>query len=314
MAPNADIAEKDHLWMALFYIPIIDILVASLTARDAARYMEAYRSAIEAIGRRELAESIFEAPSISVKLSALHPRFEQAQRQRVLRELTPRLLELAQFAMSNRMAMTVDTEEADRLMLTLDVFSAVLLDPSLKGWNGLGLALQTYQKRAPAVIDLLAALAQRSGQRIPVRLVKGAYWDSEVKHAQVEGVEVHMGVTGRDRRVEITGPVSRKMVINALNSGAKTYMADFEDSHAPTWEGTIEGQINLIDAVDGTISFVSPEGKSYRLAEKTATLIVRPRGWHLVEKHVLVDGAPVSASLFDFVRRLDAVKDFLGLE
>ncbi|MGD8346678.1 MAG: proline dehydrogenase family protein, partial [Lysobacterales bacterium] len=160
---------------------------AALTARDAARYMEAYRSAIEAIGRRERPESIFEAPSISVKLSALHPRFEQAQRQRVLRELTPRLLELAQFAMSNRMAMTVDTEEADRLMLTLDVFSAVLLDPSLKGWNGLGLALQTYQKRAPAVIDLLAALAQRSGQRIPVRLVKGAYWDSEVKHAQVEG-------------------------------------------------------------------------------------------------------------------------------
>ena len=160
---------------------------AALTARDADRYMEAYRSAIAAIGRRERSENIFEAPSISVKLSALHPRFEQAQRQRVLRELTPRLLELAQFAMSHRMAMTVDTEEAGRLMLTLDVFSAVLLDPNLKGWNGLGLALQTYQKRAPAVIDLLAALSRRSGQRIPVRLVKGAYWDSEVKHAQVEG-------------------------------------------------------------------------------------------------------------------------------
>ena len=104
----------------------------------------------------------------------------------------------------------------------------------------------------------------------------------------------------RDRRVEITGPVDRKMVINALNSGARTYMADFEDSHAPTWEGTIEGQINLRDAVDGNIDFVSPEGKEYRLGDQLATLIVRPRGWHLVEKHVHVDGKPISGSLFDF--------------
>ena len=104
----------------------------------------------------------------------------------------------------------------------------------------------------------------------------------------------------QDRRVEITGPVDRKMVINALNSGAKTYMADFEDSHCPTWSGTIEGQINLRDAVDGTISFTSPDGKHYALNDQTAVLIVRPRGWHLVEKHVLVDGRPVSGSLFDF--------------
>ena len=104
----------------------------------------------------------------------------------------------------------------------------------------------------------------------------------------------------QDRRVEITGPVDRKMVINALNSGASAYMADFEDSHSPTWEDTIQGQINLVDAVKGTIEFVSPEGKQYRLGDKTATLIVRPRGWHLVEKHVHVDGHPISASLFDF--------------
>jgi malate synthase len=104
----------------------------------------------------------------------------------------------------------------------------------------------------------------------------------------------------RDRRVEITGPVDRKMIINALNSGARVFMADFEDSHAPTWRGTIEGQINLRDAVRGTISYVSPEGKAYQLNPKRATLMVRPRGWHLVEKHVLVDGEPVSASLFDF--------------
>ena len=161
---------------------------AALTAADSERYMDAYREAIEAIGSRDKTDDIFSAPSISVKLSALHPRFEADQRSRVLRELTPRLLELAQLAMANRIALTVDTEEADRLMLTLEVFSAVLQDRSLAGWNGLGLALQTYQKRAHAVIDMLAGLSSKTGQRIPVRLVKGAYWDTEIKHAQVEGL------------------------------------------------------------------------------------------------------------------------------
>jgi len=160
---------------------------AALTSKDSDRYLQAYRAAISAIGKRQRPEDIFAAPSISVKLSALHPRFEQGQRDRVLRELTPRLFELAQLAMANRMALTVDTEEADRLMLTLDVFAAVLRERDLAGWNGFGLALQTYQKRASAVIDWLADLSVQTGQRIPVRLVKGAYWDSEIKHAQVEG-------------------------------------------------------------------------------------------------------------------------------
>jgi len=105
----------------------------------------------------------------------------------------------------------------------------------------------------------------------------------------------------RDRRVEITGPVDRKMIINALNSGANVFMADFEDSNAPTFANLVEGQANLQDAVRRTIRFVQPDtGKEYRLAERTATLVVRPRGWHLEEKHVLVDGEPCSASLFDF--------------
>jgi len=104
----------------------------------------------------------------------------------------------------------------------------------------------------------------------------------------------------QDRRVEITGPVDRKMIINALNSGASIFMADFEDSHAPTWAATIEGQINLRDAVNRAITFDSPEGKRYRLNDKTAVLLVRPRGWHLNEKHATLDGQPVSASLFDF--------------
>ena len=104
----------------------------------------------------------------------------------------------------------------------------------------------------------------------------------------------------QDRRVEITGPVERKMIINALNSGAKVFMADFEDAFSPTWEGTIQGQINLRDAINGTISYLSPEGKQYRLNEKTAVLLVRPRGWHLLEKHVEIDGKPISGGIFDF--------------
>jgi malate synthase len=104
----------------------------------------------------------------------------------------------------------------------------------------------------------------------------------------------------RDRRVEITGPTDRKMVINALNSGANMFMADFEDSSTPTWDNLIQGQINMRDAVRGTITFTSPDSKQYKLNDKTATLLVRPRGWHLTEKHLLVDGEPMSGSLFDF--------------
>lgn len=104
----------------------------------------------------------------------------------------------------------------------------------------------------------------------------------------------------QDRRVEITGPVDRKMVINALNSGAKVFMADFEDAHSPTWEATIQGQANVRDAIGRTITFTSPEGKDYKLNEKTAVLLMRPRGWHLNEKHVLIDGTQISGSLFDF--------------
>ncbi|MGA2600136.1 MAG: malate synthase A [Bryobacteraceae bacterium] len=104
----------------------------------------------------------------------------------------------------------------------------------------------------------------------------------------------------QDRRVEITGPVDRKMIINALNSGANVFMADFEDSNSPTWRNTMEGQVNLHHAVLGGIEYTSPEGKQYSVGEKPAVLFVRPRGWHLVEKHVSIDGQPISASLFDF--------------
>jgi len=103
----------------------------------------------------------------------------------------------------------------------------------------------------------------------------------------------------QDRRVEITGPVDRKMMINALNSGARVFLADFEDALAPTWDNLLQGQLNLIDAVEGTITLESPE-RTYRLNERIATLILRPRGWHLSEKHLWIDRSPMSASLFDF--------------
>jgi malate synthase len=109
-----------------------------------------------------------------------------------------------------------------------------------------------------------------------------------------------VGADIQDRRVEITGPVDRKMIINALNSGAKVFMADFEDANTPRWENNIQGHINLRDAIRRRIDYVSPEGKAYRLNDRTATLFVRPRGWHLPEKHVLVDGHPISGGIFDF--------------
>ena len=164
---------------------------AALTAADARRYFEAYHSAIGEIGAapRTAGDDIFSAPSISVKLSALHPRYEYSQVDRVLRELTPRVLELAEHAKQSDIAMTIDAEEADRLELSLQVFERVFRDAGLDGYNGLGLAVQTYQRRASDVFRYLQGLAHDVGRRIPVRLVKGAYWDTEIKHAQELGLD-----------------------------------------------------------------------------------------------------------------------------
>ena len=164
----------------------------ALTTTDALRYLQAYRDAIHAIGKSGpggtfVAKEMFGAPSISVKLSALHPRYEHAKRNRVFAELIPRVIELAQLAKSYGIGFTIDAEEADRLELSLDVVAGAYVDTSLDGWEGYGLAIQAYQKRAPEVIDFIADLARRGGRRIPVRLVKGAYWDSEIKRAQVDG-------------------------------------------------------------------------------------------------------------------------------
>jgi RHH-type proline utilization regulon transcriptional repressor/proline dehydrogenase/delta 1-pyrroline-5-carboxylate dehydrogenase len=160
----------------------------AFTAADAARYLEAYRQAIRAIGSGGPYPDVFAAPSISVKLSALHPRYELAKRARVHAELVPRVLELAQLAKSQGIGFTIDAEESERLELSLDVIAGAFADRSLDGWEGYGLAVQAYQKRAPFVLDFLVDLARRTGRRMPVRLVKGAYWDSEIKKAQMEGL------------------------------------------------------------------------------------------------------------------------------
>src|SRR5499425_2447686 len=156
------------------------------TGADAERYFASYAHAIDAIAAS--AGDSANRPGISVKLSALHPRFEAVSRHRVLTELVPRVLELARKARDLDLNFTVDAEEADRLELTLDVIAAVLADASLRGWDGFGLAVQAYQKRAPAVIDWLDAAARRLRRRLTVRLVKGAYWDSEIKRAQERGL------------------------------------------------------------------------------------------------------------------------------
>src|SRR6516162_2296389 len=162
---------------------------AAHTAADAAGYANAYDSAIAAIGGSAGRRAVVEAPGISIKLSALHPRCEMAQRDRVLSELSPILLDLARHTKKVGIGLTIDAEEADRLDLLLDLFEAVALAPDLAGWDGLGFAVQAYQKRALPLIDWLADLARRSGRRLMVRLVKGAYWDSEIKRTQERGLD-----------------------------------------------------------------------------------------------------------------------------
>ena len=159
----------------------------ALTTPDGERYYRAYVDAIKALGGRGPFKDILDAPSISIKLSALHPRYEVAKRARVHAELTPKLLALAQLAKAQGICLTVDAEEADRLELSLEIIAAVHADPSLADWQGFGLAVQAYQKRAPFVIDWLAEQAKKVAQRFCVRLVKGAYWDSEIKRAQEGG-------------------------------------------------------------------------------------------------------------------------------
>jgi RHH-type proline utilization regulon transcriptional repressor/proline dehydrogenase/delta 1-pyrroline-5-carboxylate dehydrogenase len=161
---------------------------AARTMKDAERYFASYVNAIAAIGKASKGKGIIAGPGISIKLSALHPRYEFAQEDRVMKELVPQVVALAQAAKKAGIGCTIDAEEAERLDLSLDIIEAVAADPSLKDWDGLGLAIQAYQKRCLPLIDWLADCARRNRRRLMVRLVKGAYWDSEVKWSQERGL------------------------------------------------------------------------------------------------------------------------------
>ncbi len=161
---------------------------AALTADDARKYFAAFETAIHAIGKASNGAGIYAGPGMSIKLSALHPRYSRAKRERVLAELLPAVARLAQLARSYDIGINIDAEEADRLDLSLDILEALAGDPALAGWNGLGFVVQSYLKRSRAVIDWLIDLSRRHERRLMVRLVKGAYWDSEIKRAQVDGL------------------------------------------------------------------------------------------------------------------------------
>ena len=162
---------------------------AALTELDAANYYASYEDAIHAIGRASNGRGICQGPGISIKLSALHPRYSRAQHARVMQQLLPRLKALVLLAKKYAIGLNIDAEEADRLELSLDLMQAMAFDPELAGFDGIGFVVQAYQKRCPFVIDYLIDLARRSGRKFMVRLVKGAYWDAEIKRAQVDGLD-----------------------------------------------------------------------------------------------------------------------------
>ena len=158
--------------------------------------------------------------------------------------------------------------------------------------------VELHKKFNARRMELLAARAARDAELRAGKLPNFLESTRDIRESKWQVVPIPPAL--QDRRVEITGPVDRKMIINALNCGANVFMADFEDANSPTWHNAVDGQINVRDAVRRTISFQNPDGKQYKLNEKIATLLIRPRGWHLVEKHALVDGEVMSGGLFDF--------------
>jgi len=208
---------------------------AARTMADAERYHTAYRRAIAAIGKAAAARPIAAAPGISVKLSALHPRYEMAQHGRVVRELLPSLLALARDARAAGIGFTIDAEEADRLEPSLDLVEALALAPDLAGWDGLGLAVQAYQKRALAVVDWLADLALRAPRRLMLRLVKGAYWDSEIKRAQERGLDSYPVFTRK-----VATDVSYLACAKRMIAAGEAFYPQFATHNAHTLAAIIE--------------------------------------------------------------------------
>ncbi|HKX07122.1 MAG TPA: bifunctional proline dehydrogenase/L-glutamate gamma-semialdehyde dehydrogenase PutA [Stellaceae bacterium] len=208
---------------------------AARTAADARRYFESYEAAITAIGTAVGGADVFAAPGISVKLSALHPRYEEAQRERALKELTPLVLTLARHAKAKGIGFTVDAEESERLDLSLDIIEVLALDPALAGWDGFGLAIQAYQKRCLPLIDWLSDLARRARRRLMVRLVKGAYWDSEIKRSQERGLAGYPVFTRK-----VATDVSYLACVRRLLAAPDAFYAQFATHNAHTLAAILE--------------------------------------------------------------------------
>ncbi|MBB3064444.1 bifunctional proline dehydrogenase/L-glutamate gamma-semialdehyde dehydrogenase PutA [Limibacillus halophilus] len=208
---------------------------AARTMADAERYFESYRKAIAAIGKAGKGKSVADSPGISVKLSALHPRYEFSQRDRVMKELMPRLLQLAVEAKELDIGLTVDAEEVDRLDLSLDVIEAVSSSSEIKGWHGYGLAIQGYQKRARPLIDWLADMAKRHKRQLMVRLVKGAYWDTEIKRSQERGLPGYPVFTRK-----VNTDVSYLACARALLADPKAFYPQFATHNAHSVASVLE--------------------------------------------------------------------------
>jgi RHH-type proline utilization regulon transcriptional repressor/proline dehydrogenase/delta 1-pyrroline-5-carboxylate dehydrogenase len=208
---------------------------AARTAADAEHYHVAYRDAIAAISGAAGGGDLMARPGISIKLSALHPRYELAQRRRLQAELYPRVLELLQAARAGAIAVTIDAEEADRLEPSLDLFERLAAAPELAGWDGLGLAVQAYQKRAIHIIAWIEALAARERRRIPVRLVKGAYWDTEIKRTQEQGLDDYPVFTRK-----LATDVSYLACARRLLAGGTAFYPQFATHNAQTLGSIIE--------------------------------------------------------------------------
>ncbi|HUK11554.1 MAG TPA: bifunctional proline dehydrogenase/L-glutamate gamma-semialdehyde dehydrogenase PutA [Stellaceae bacterium] len=208
---------------------------AARTAADARRYFESYEEAISALGAAVEGRGVVDAPGISVKLSALHPRYEEGQRQRAMTELLPSVLSLARHAKAQGIGFTIDAEESERLDLSLDLVEALVIDPSLAGWEGLGLAIQAYQKRVLPLIDWLADLAGRARRRLMVRLVKGAYWDSEIKRSQERGLEGYPVFTRK-----VATDASYLAAAKRLLAAAAAFFPQFATHNAHTLAAVLE--------------------------------------------------------------------------
>jgi RHH-type proline utilization regulon transcriptional repressor/proline dehydrogenase/delta 1-pyrroline-5-carboxylate dehydrogenase len=277
-----DALDRSHSGEQTVYRHSFDMLGESaMTTEDAERYFKAYQDAITAISKAvKPGQTVFDAPGISVKLSALHPRYEYAHRERVFAELLPKVQALAEQAKAGGIGLTVDAEETERLEISLELFGAVFSSPALKGWEGFGLAVQAYQKRAYYAIDWLTELARREKKRIMTRLVKGAYWDTEIKRAQIQGFKGYPVFTRKANT-----DVSYLACAGKMLAAADAFYCQFATHNAHT-VATILERARKDGNLRGDFEFQRLHGMGEALyeeaikAHKTACRVYAPVGSH----------------------------------